>query len=53
MYLTLDTLLILKLGQLEVLCSVIMSREWLEMISMSHAAKPALDLQLYVKKKTN
>lgn len=53
MYLTLDTLLILKLGQLEVLCFVIMSREWLEIISMFYAVKPALDLQLYVKKKTN
>lgn len=53
MYLTLNTLLILKLGQLEVLCSVVMSRERLDIISVPHAVKPDLDLQLYVKKKTN
>lgn len=53
MYLTPDTSLILKLGQLELHCSVVMSRAWLDIISMSYAVKTALDLQLYVKKKTN
>lgn len=51
MYLTLDTLLVLKLGQLEVHCSVIISRAWLNIITMSYAGEPVLDLQLYVKKK--
>lgn len=53
MYLTLDTLLVLKLGQLEVHCSVVISRAWLNIITMSYAGEPVLDLQLYVKKKKN
>lgn len=51
-YLTLDVLLILKLGQLGVRCSVVIPRAYLD-ISMSYAVKPGLDLQLYIKRKTN
>lgn len=51
LYLTLD-ILFLKLGQLDIHCSVVISRAWLD-ISLSYAVKPAPDLQLYVKWKTN
>lgn len=47
-----DTLLIWKLGQLGVHCSVVIPRAWLD-VSMSYAVKPGLDLQLYIKRKTN
>lgn len=51
-YLTLDMLLILKLGQLRVHCSVVIPRAWSD-ISTSYAVKPGLDLLLYIKRKTN
>lgn len=49
MYLTPDTLLILKLG---VHCSVLIPRLWLD-ISKCYEVKSVLGVQLYIKRKTN